>query len=895
MLCSGVHRSASEILQRQKRNWIIDSFSIDEGYKNSFPYSLGTIQIENNLTLFKISGHGVDEEPKGILQIDEFTGEITVHGPVDYEKHQTLELKFQAFDMEKHLLETQLGIEITIVDTNDNPPKFDHEMYVISIKESTSQGTEVITVNAKDDDSNQNNKMFVLRIVSVIPQPQDLEFYISQISGTQTGTISFKGCLDHETAEKYTIIVEAKDHGEPENLSSSCTVIINVEDGNNHPPVITGQTGPGKVKEGQKNVLVSRLKITDKDTKGTAAWRVKYKIQGDTNNNFRITTDLETNDGLLYVEKALDYEDSPQKNVTVIVENDIAYSSCEVVSRSTTGLWVLDTFSDVTSGDASWNGRTRGLTSLLVTVTVEDVNEAPNFDKPYKQVKLTENVAVGLYLETFTARDPDVKSANTFVYMKGEDPADWVTVDRMTGKITTSKIIDRESSFVKDNIYKVTIYAVDDGKPPMTGTATLNIFISDENDNAPSLNVSTIDMCQSSGSSLANITALDLDGDPYGGPFRFKLSGDVQGKWKVDPDQGYSVNLVKENTVHSGYYELLLEVSDRQGKAAVHNLSVTVCNCLDTARPNCRVRRATGSRPGGGALGIIFFGMLLFAGIILMAFLVSCEKQSLPFPDDSTGQHLIKCNTETPGTDCKVAFELNQENSHKKQITKIYQGAMKPSITMAASGTAKHNTKFLIGHEQLDYLHRSDQMISGMKATDRMLMTESGNGASQAFSKSFLSQSKSLMEQNFTRSNMRRSMGASSTMASRQHGNSTRMAWVGHSDYSEYQKNDVIQQEILLKVLNKMLYTVEAPGEELGDYAPHVYAEEGDIETNFELDAIPIPDIPFDPDLDLDLDFKFSTLAKICMANVSTAYSEKHFYVLEKHQTTSMIQVESQN
>lgn len=55
--------------------------------------------------------------------------------------------------------------------------------------------------------------------------------------------------------------------------------------------------------EGEENVLVSRVQVTDKDTKGTVAWRANYEIQGDTNKNFRITTDPETNEGLLYVEK----------------------------------------------------------------------------------------------------------------------------------------------------------------------------------------------------------------------------------------------------------------------------------------------------------------------------------------------------------------------------------------------------------------------------------------------------------------------------------------------------------------------------------------------------------------------------------------------------------------
>lgn len=45
-------------------------------------------------------------------------------------------------------------------------------------------------------------------------------------------------------------------------------------------------------------------------------------------------------------------------------------------------------------------------------------------------------------------------------------------------------------------------------------------------------------MCQSNGSSWTSITAVDLDDEPYGGPFNFKLHGDVEGKWKVDPVHG---------------------------------------------------------------------------------------------------------------------------------------------------------------------------------------------------------------------------------------------------------------------------------------------------------------------------------------------------------------------
>lgn len=50
-----------------------------------------------------------------------------------------------------------------------------------------------------------------------------------------------------------------------------------------------------------------------------------------------------------------------------------------------------------------------------------------------------------------------------FRFKKGYDPAGWVTVDQKTGKVTTAKSLDRESPYVKDGVYNITVLVVDNG------------------------------------------------------------------------------------------------------------------------------------------------------------------------------------------------------------------------------------------------------------------------------------------------------------------------------------------------------------------------------------------------------------------------------------------------
>lgn len=44
------------------------------------------------------------------------------------------------------------------------------------------------------------------------------------------------------------------------------------------------------------------------------------------------------------------------------------------------------------------------------------------------------------------------------------DPANWLEIDPLNGRISTIAILDRESPYVKNNIYNVTFMASDNGE-----------------------------------------------------------------------------------------------------------------------------------------------------------------------------------------------------------------------------------------------------------------------------------------------------------------------------------------------------------------------------------------------------------------------------------------------
>ncbi|KAL3059134.1 hypothetical protein OYC64_011128 [Pagothenia borchgrevinki] len=792
--------ACSELLSRHRRSWIIDSFTIEEGHPGPFPYVLGKITIDRDYRVrFDLYGEGMDEEPKGVLTIDKESGTLYVNRAVDYEEKTVLKLRFEAMKTDS-LIDTKLGVEIGISDINDNPPRFQRDLFEISVDEDATQGSHIQTMVAYDkDERGTPNSTFHYEIKSVSPNHPDTEFTID----SQSGTMSFKGCLDHEVAEIFTVVVEAKDHGDVVSLSSSSTVIIHVQDGNNHLPAISGQTGSGKVKEHEIGTSPLRLHTADKDTPNSASWRAKYTIQGDEGAHFKIETDPDTNDGILTVVKPLDFEKEALRELTISVENEAPYFSCKVKERPPSGLWKVETSKgDVPPPD-----------TVKVSIEVEDVNDPPVFSVSVKEVVLEENAPIGTWVEKVTAVDPDSSHARDFVYKVGSDPAGWVTVDPQTGDITTVGTPDRESPHVSDGLYTILLHAVDDGLPSMTGTASLNIHVTDQNDNVPQPTVGFVDVCVSDGPSSTNISAFDLDDHPYAGPFTFELLGDVKGKWKLNPSHGYTAGLVKEPGVYSGPHTVDVKITDMQGQFAVYNLSVTVCDC--SVMPNCRDPRSTATTAAPRALAIVFASLLLIMCLLLMAVFMTCRKEFAPLqPSDSSGDTLLPSNIENPGTDCKVvvpddiAVRFTEEtHSDPSNWGDQYHGI-------------KHSNFSKEMEQNLIYEHLSDFMREDMSH---------------------------LYIENWNQTTWR------SLMAN------------GHHHTHQREETSTMNFHAALQaLLHQRLSSLQGKEGDLLDYEPHVYAEEGDFDVPSELENIILPDKDSYQKALNNLGPKFKQLASIC-------------------------------
>uniref|UniRef100_A0A8C4Q908 Cadherin domain-containing protein n=1 Tax=Eptatretus burgeri TaxID=7764 RepID=A0A8C4Q908_EPTBU len=370
--------------RRHKRQWNIPIIRFSENEIGPFPKHLVTVEsdkaAEYNLR-YSITGPGADLAPHGLFIINTVTGELSVTGPVDREMVSMFRLKGHATDLSGFEVEPPCDLKIHVLDQNDNLPEFNLS-FRFAVAEGAQVGTVVgrILATDRDDPATANAQLFYRLIGQIPASPRPNMFSLDQKTGTLT--VVAPG-LDREKIGEYSVIVVATDSaGAKFGHSSTATFGLSLLDINDNAPTFTSSSFSGSVMENRQNVTAMRISVQDLDKRQSVNWRAVYRIiEGNENGNFAIHTDPKTNEGVVTVIKALDYEASNEVRLSVAVENEVP-----LIKRQ----------------GSSSGGRGQGGSAMIV-VQVENEMENPVFSPPRLIVSQTEGIDVNSVIATYTA------------------------------------------------------------------------------------------------------------------------------------------------------------------------------------------------------------------------------------------------------------------------------------------------------------------------------------------------------------------------------------------------------------------------------------------------------------------------------------------------------------
>ncbi|XP_069162090.1 protocadherin-like wing polarity protein stan isoform X3 [Procambarus clarkii] len=254
---------------------------------------------ENARITYSLSGESVPE-----FVIHPSTGAITTTKHLDREAQGGYLLTVTARDNGTPPLSDTTDVEITIVDVNDNAPAFSKPSYRASIPEDSSVGASVIQIKASDADAGLNGRV----VYSFVGGDNgNGAFSLDPTSGV----VRTARLLDRETVEQYSLVALAVDRGAPER-SSSVTVLVDVEDINDNPPMFDTDRIQLYIAENSPvGSTVGEVRARDPDAGRNAL--IQYSIIGGPDaKNFSMVAHPSEGRAELVTRVDLDYE-SPKK------------------------------------------------------------------------------------------------------------------------------------------------------------------------------------------------------------------------------------------------------------------------------------------------------------------------------------------------------------------------------------------------------------------------------------------------------------------------------------------------------------------------------------------------------------------------------------------------------
>ncbi|XP_034634891.1 protocadherin alpha-8-like [Trachemys scripta elegans] len=480
----------------------------------------------NSLLTYKLS-------PSEHFIVEEKTKEkskslmLVLKKPLDREEIPAHHLLLTAIDGGKPELTGTVQLVITVLDANDNAPVFNQSVYQIKLLENAPNGTLVIKLNATDMDEGINKNISYSFTNQISPNIRKV-FRIEQ----NTGEIRIKGNIDFEDINLFEIQVEAKDKGNPP-LVGHCKVLIDVLDVNDNAPelAVTSLSLPVP-EDAPPGTVVALISVSDRDSGDNG----KVTCSIPPNLPFRLVSTFKNYHSLVLAE-AVDRERVSEYKILVTARDE---------------------------GTPSLSA------SSSILVPIADVNDnAPAFPQPVYRVFVKENNPPGAHLFTVSASDPDLRE-NAFVSYSvversvGEQPlSSYISVHSESGHIYALQPFDYEEL----QVLQFQVSARDAGFPSLCGNVTVQLFVLDENDNAPAVSPAgsgrgspgpeLVPLSAGAGHVVGKIRAVDADSgynawlryevqEPRAaGPFRVGVySGEISTTRALEEADGPSQRLV---------------------------------------------------------------------------------------------------------------------------------------------------------------------------------------------------------------------------------------------------------------------------------------------------------------------------------------------------------------
>ncbi|KAM9356799.1 LOW QUALITY PROTEIN: protocadherin-12 [Symphorus nematophorus] len=376
--------------------------------------------------------------------------ELVVIKELDREVQDSFDLTLVAWDKGNPPRSGSTLIRVNIQDSNDNSPTFEDSTPSVELPEDTARGTTIINLKATDPDQGANGEVEYSLSKHTHPEVQRL-FFVDP----QTGAVSLSAPLDYEVQPSYEVVIQARDRG-PNAVPTHCKLHVKLRDINDNAPRIhmtwTPPNSPvATVLEGApEDTFLALVMVSDADSgengkvrahiqPGSGPFRLK-RIHGD---NYMIVTN-----GSLDREKVMQY------NITLLAQD---------------------------YGDPSLS-----CVKHLPVHVLDENDNAPVFSSSHYKASLKENNMAGYHALKVEAHDVDLELSGRVSYFirnfnEVETNTESFSIHPTSGIISVQRPLDYEES----HTYSFIVEAVDQGHPPLTSTAMVQIEVQDVNDNSP--------------------------------------------------------------------------------------------------------------------------------------------------------------------------------------------------------------------------------------------------------------------------------------------------------------------------------------------------------------------------------------------------------------------------